>query len=58
MSIVQYDNNNCQLDKEDWHTEMLYDTAKSFEGTQSRTECQSAGNGTLMRRIKADNQSD
>ena len=35
---------------------MLYDTAKSFEGTQSCTECQSAGNGTLMRRITANDQ--
>ena len=46
------------LDKEYCHTEVLYDTAESFEGTQSCTECQSAGNGTLVRRIKADNQPD
>ena len=38
--------------------EVLYDIAKSFERTQSRTECQSTGNGALMRRFKADNQLD
>lgn len=38
-SIIHYDNDNCHLDKEDCRTEVLYDTAKSFEGTQSCTEC-------------------
>ena len=38
--------------------EVLYDIAKPFKRTQSRTECQSAGNGTLMRRITANDQPD
>lgn len=28
---MQYDNDNCQLDKEDCHTEVLYDTTESSE---------------------------
>ena len=57
--ILCYDNDSCHLDKKDCQArEVLYDTAKSFEGTQSCTECQSAGNGTPMRRIAADDQPD
>lgn len=48
-SIICFDNDSCHIDKESCHIEVLYDAAKSFEGTQSRTKCSSAGNGALMR---------
>ena len=57
--ILCYDNDSCHLDKKDCQArEVLYDTAKSFEGAQSCTKCESAGNGTPMRRIAADDQPD
>lgn len=47
-SIVQNDNNSCQM-------EALYDTAESTKGIQNRNECESAGDGTFMRRVASDN---
>lgn len=38
-SIIHFDNESCQIDKQSCRTEVLYDTAKSFKGTQSCTEC-------------------
>lgn len=46
--ILCYDNDSCHLDKKDCQArEVLYDTAKSFEGAQSCTKCESAGMGRL-----------
>ena len=38
-SIIHFDNESCQIDKQSCRTEVLYDTAKSFKGTQGCTEC-------------------
>ena len=55
---MHFDKESCHIDKESCRTEVLYVTAKSFEGTQSCTECESAGDGTLMWCITANNQPD
>lgn len=38
-SIIHFDNESCQIDKQNCQTEVLYDTAKSFKGTQGCIEC-------------------
>ena len=38
-SIIHFDNKSCQMDKQSCRTEVLYDTAKSFKGTQGWIEC-------------------
>lgn len=38
-SIIHFDNESCQIDKQNCQTEVLYDTEKSFKGTQGCTEC-------------------
>ena len=38
-SIIHFDNESCQIDKQNCRTEVLYDTAKSFKGTQGCIEC-------------------
>lgn len=37
--IMQYDKDGCQQDNYPCHMEVLYDIAKPFERTKSRTEC-------------------
>ncbi len=56
--IIHFDKDVCHQGKQICQTEVLYGTAKSLEGVPGNAECQSAGNGALVRRIAADNQPD
>ena len=55
---MYFDKDDCQTDKEICRAEVLYDTEKSAERAQGRAECQSAGDGAVMRRVAADDQFD
>ena len=56
--IIHFDNDVCHYAKQNRLMEVRCGTAKSLKGIQGNPECQPTGNGTLMRRITADDQPD
>ena len=55
---MQTDKDTCHNDNEICHMEVDYDTGKSPEGAAGGIECKPAGDGTAVRGVPADRQSD